>query len=123
MPFPGPVRPSGAPSRPKYGNHRCTCDASGETHAHDSLAERARCFVLTQLEHLDEISHLERHGSWPLLVNDQQVGVYTDDFNYYRGNVLVVEDVKSPATRRETAYRLRRKLFRAVYGFDITEIE
>ncbi len=115
--------PSGAPARPKYGNHRCTCDAGGETHAHDSQAERARCFVLTQLERLGEIRYLERHTAWPLVVNDQRVGRYTDDFNYYRGDVLVVEDVKSPATRKETAYRLRRKLFRAVYGFDVTEVE
>ncbi len=79
--------------------------------------------MLTQLERLGEIRYLERHTAWPLVVNDQRVGRYTDDFNYYRGDVLVVEDVKSPATRKETAYRLRRKLFRAVYGFDVTEVE
>ncbi len=124
IPIPGPERAAAAPSRSKFGNHRCPCDAGGETHAHDSLAERARCFVLTHLERLGEIRDLRRHTIWPLKVNDTYVGRYTDDASYYLPDgTFVVEDVKSAATRKETAYRLRRKLFRAVYGFDVTEVE
>jgi hypothetical protein len=71
-----------------------------------------------------DLRDLRLHTRWPLIVNGVEVGVYTDDASYYRPDgTFVVEDCKSPATRRETAYRLRRKLFRAVYGFDITEVE
>lgn len=34
----------------------------------------------------------------------------------------VVEDVKSPATRRKEIYRLKRKLFEAQYGIQIREV-
>lgn len=103
----------------KYGAHRCVHD----DHTHDSQAERARCFVLQHKARLGEIRDLRLHTRWPLDVNGQRVGFYSDDASYYLADgTFVVEDVKSAATRRETAYRLRRKLFRAVYGFDITEI-
>jgi hypothetical protein len=104
----------------KYGAKRAACG----DHWHPSLAERARCFVLHQRARLGEIRDLRLHTSWPLKVNGVEVGKYTDDASYYLPDgTFVVEDCKSAATRRETAYRLRRKLFRAVYGFDITEVE
>lgn len=103
----------------KYGAKRAQCG----DHWHASLTERARCFVLQHRERVGEIRDLRRHTAWPLKVNGMEVGRYTDDASYYLPDgTFVVEDVKSAATRRETAYRLRRKLFRAVYGFDITEI-
>lgn len=108
----------------KYAAQRCRCDQGDAAHWHDSLAERRRCFVLTQRERLGEIHNLQRHTRWPLDVNGQRVGFYSDDASYYlQDGTFVVEDCKSAPTRRETAYRLRRKLFRAVYGFDITEVE
>lgn len=104
----------------KYGARRCQ---HGD-HWHDSQAERQRCFVLTQLEQLGEIRDLHRHSRWPLEVNGQRVGVYTDDASYYLPDgTFVVEDTKSAATRRTEAYRLRRKMFAAQYGFEITETE
>lgn len=108
----------------KYGNVRCPCEQGGEPHAHDSLAERNRCFVLTYLQRTGEIRDLRRHTTWPLEVNGKRVGVYTDDANYVLPDgTFIIEDVKSPATRRETAYRLRKRVFEAQYGFTITEVE
>lgn len=60
----------------------------------------------------------------------QVVCEYIADFDYLAaqdvlGRVAwstVVEDVKSPATRRKEVYRLKRKLFEAQYGIQIREI-
>jgi hypothetical protein len=118
------LRAAEAQGANKYGARRCPCEQGGAEHWHGSQAERARCFVLTQRERLGEIRNLHRHSRWPLEVNGQRVGVYTDDASYYLPDgTFVVEDVKSPATRRTEAYRLRRKMFAAQYGFEITEVE
>lgn len=52
------------------------------------------------------------------------IGHYTADAKYWdcRTKREVVEDVKSTATRT-TAYRLRRKLMKAIYGIDVVEVE
>lgn len=55
---------------------------------------------------------------------------YIADFEYEQPHprmpttywMKVVEDVKSPATRKKEVYRLKRKLFEAQYGLAITEI-
>src|SRR3990172_3854168 len=46
---------------------------------------------------------------------------YNPDFSY-RKSGLVVEDVKSPVTRKLPAYRLKKKLMLACYGITIVEI-
>lgn len=104
----------------KYGARRCVHD----DHTHDSQAERARCFVLQHRERVGEIRELQRATTYPLIVNGQRVGSYRDDFSYRDlQGALIVEDVKSPATRRETAYRLRKKLVEACLGIKISEVE
>lgn len=108
----------------KYGAKRCPCSQGGEDHWHDSQRERARCYVLHHRQAAGEIGALRLHTRWPLIVRGQLVGYYTDDASYrLPDGTRVVEDVKSPATRKTEAYRLRRKLFRACHGLDITEVE
>lgn len=107
----------------KYHNVRCVCDMGGVAHRHDSLAERRRCVTLHLRQQGGEISELARHTAYPLLVGGQRVAVWTDDFSYLQDGARVVEDVKSPATRRETAYRLRKRLVQACLGIDIQEVE
>lgn len=50
--------------------------------------------------------------------------VYIADFVYFdcRTCECVVEDVKSPITRQNTAYRIKRKLMRYVHGIEIKEV-
>lgn len=52
------------------------------------------------------------------------MGAYVGDFSW-RGPAplaeLVVEDVKSPATRTPV-YRLKRKLVKAIHGIDVQEV-
>ena len=43
---------------------------------------------------------------------DEKAAHYTCDFQYYQDDVLVIEDAKSDATRREKDYVLRRKLMK-----------
>lgn len=46
---------------------------------------------------------------------------YVADFTYYVGNTLVIEDVKSEATRKNDKYQLKKKLM-AEKGLTITEV-
>ena len=46
---------------------------------------------------------------------------YVADFTYMDGNTLVIEDVKSEATRKDKVYQLKKKLM-ADKGFTITEV-
>ena len=43
---------------------------------------------------------------------DEKAAHYTCDFQYYQDGVLVIEDAKSEATRKEKDYVLRRKLMK-----------
>lgn len=46
---------------------------------------------------------------------------YIADFIYYQDGMLIVEDVKSPATKNNAAYKLKKKLM-ADKGFYICEV-
>jgi hypothetical protein len=54
-------------------------------------------------------------------VNGVYIGYYKADFDYYRNNVLVIHDVKSEITRKNSTYRLKKKLIKAIYGIEIKE--
>lgn len=43
------------------------------------------------------------------------------DFSYHENGILVVEDVKSKATKTPL-YQLKKKLVKALYGIDVKEI-
>lgn len=43
---------------------------------------------------------------------EEKAAHYTCDFQYYQDDVLVIEDAKSEATRKEKDYVLRRKLMK-----------
>lgn len=47
---------------------------------------------------------------------------YQADFSYWREGQLVVEDVKSKATKTRV-YGIKKKLMREKYGIEITEVE
>lgn len=89
----------------------------------DSLSESRRYSELKILERVGEISNLAVHPSFPIVVNDKKVCSYIADFAYVDSDGReVVEDVKSPATRKLPAYRLKRKLMIACYGVTISEV-
>lgn len=87
-----------------------------------SKKEARRYGELRLLERAGRITALRTHPTYPLDVNGYPVCKYVADFDYWEGGALVVEDVKSPITRKDSTYRVKNKLFRALYGFEIREV-
>lgn len=108
------------PAKRKYGNKPIEVDNI----LFASRKEARRFADLRLMERAGQIKDLKVHPAFPLDVNGHPVCRYTADFSYVTTatETRVVEDVKSPATRRETAYRIRFRLFRAIHGFEITEV-
>jgi hypothetical protein len=98
----------------KYGATKVTID--GKTF--DSKREYTRYGVLVMKQKAGLISGLQHHPpAYPLEVNGTKIGRYQPDFVYFDNDVghSIVEDVKSPMTKKLEAYRLRIKVFRALY--------
>ena len=47
---------------------------------------------------------------------------YFADFTYLKDEQLIIEDVKSPATRKLPSYRNKKHLMKSVHGIDVREI-
>ena len=83
----------------------------------DSRKEGDRYRDLLLLEAAGEIHCLELQPRYELQAAFNHRGTkyraisYTADFRYWEKGDLVVEDVKSPPTRRKTDYVIRKKLF------------
>lgn len=109
------------PKPSKYRNRKVVVDGI----SFDSVKESKRYLQLKQLESIGHIRDLKLQQLFPLTVNGSKVCAYRADFTYTTSNVkpghevLVVEDVKGFKT---DVYKLKYKLFAAVYGFSITEI-
>ncbi len=99
-----------APRRSKYGNVKTTIDGI----TFHSRKEANRYCELKQWQKTGGISGLVLQPSWDLVVNGKKIGRFTLDFRYEHAGSVVVEDVKSPASKT-TAYKLRKKLFEAIY--------
>ena len=112
--------------RRKYGNQPVTVD--GRTWG--SGDEYERWCELKLLERAGEIEQLVYHPIFSLWVNDHHICKYEADASYlqlgYSGKVrtkeMVVEDVKSPATRKNPTYRLKVKLMLACLGIKVKEV-
>lgn len=88
-----------------------------------SKKEARRYGELKLLERAGQIAGLKVHPAFPLDVKGSPICRYVADFEYYApGNVRVVEDVKSPITRKHPVYRIKAKLFEALMGFPIREV-
>ena len=75
------------------------------------------------MEKAGEIRNLECHPVFPIVIDGVKIGRYTADFAYFTDNERVVEDVKSKATAKGEAYRLRIKVVRVLYpGVDFREV-
>lgn len=112
--------------RSKYG---VKTDAQGKAERtvdgfiFDSLKEANRYRELALLARAFEIRDLEVHVNYPLIVKEQVICIYEADFTYTdKSGHRIVEDVKSPATRRLASYRIKSKLLKALTGIIITEV-
>jgi len=93
-----------------------------------SKREATRYAELTLLQRAGEIHALELQPVFPLVTvcattgEVHQVAVYKADFSYQDSTgCVIVEDVKSPATKKNAVYRLKRKMVEASYGITVTE--
>jgi len=90
----------------------------------DSTKEANRYQELKLLEKADEISELKLHHPFSLEVNGRLICVYEADFVYFEHDRknhsarLVIEDTKGYRTRE---YKIKKKLLKAIYGYDIVE--
>lgn len=82
-----------------------------------SKREAARWSELKLIERTGEICNLERQRRFPIIINGVKIADYVSDFTYTTrsGNCLVIEDVKSPITRKNPLYRLKAKAVAALY--------
>lgn len=102
----------------KYRNVKTVLD--GVTF--DSKKEAARYAHLKLMEKSGVISDLELQPRYPITIGAQKVCTYVADFRYQQDGKTIVEDVKSAYTAKQPVYRLKKKLVKAVYGIDITEV-
>lgn len=102
----------------KYRNVRT--EFNGITY--DSKKEANRAAELRILELGQKINDLKKQVRFALWVNRFLICTYVADFVYTENGKQIVEDVKSPATRKLPVYRLKKKLMRACLGIEIVEV-
>ena len=102
--------------------------AGGKMLKFDSKREAARFSELLAQLHAGEISDLRLQPEFTLIEayttpSGERVRAerYKADFSYRRNGELVVEDVKSPATKTKV-YAIKRKQVLDKYGISITEV-
>lgn len=107
-------------SRPrKYHNAPTVVDG----HRFDSKKEAERYGHLRMMEQAGVICDLMIHEAFPLVIHGIDCGAYISDFTYLtETGERVIEDVKSPATRKLPTYRLKSRMVWALYGLRILEI-
>ncbi len=106
--------------RNKYGAEPCTEDG----HRFASRKERRHYRDLKLRLLAGEIADLAVHPAYDLVVNGEKVGRFTLDFRYrvVATGAVVVVDVKGGRATKTEAYGLRKKLLKALYGLDVTEV-
>ena len=92
-------------SRSKYKNIKTTVD--GITFA--SKKEATRYSQLSAMQGAGKIKGLQLQPRIPLMVNGVKIGHYVGDFRYEQNGIVVLEDVKSTATKTPV-YNLKKKI-------------
>jgi hypothetical protein len=116
----------GAKKPAKYRNTKC----EHEGIKFDSQRERSHWFHLIQQQAAGLISDLRLQVAFVLTERKQRddgtwerASKYVADFTYIRDGKLVVEDVKSEATRKNRAYIQKRKQMLDKHGITVKEIK
>lgn len=115
-----------AKTKPKAPKFRNTPNQVGDE-KYRSIKERKRHDALKLLEKLGQITDLKREV--PFIISPAcrlygKVSIarkYNADFTYYKNGIYIVEDTKSPATRKDKYYILKRHLMKVVHNIEILE--
>lgn len=103
----------------KYRNQPVIIDG----HRFASKLEARRYGELRLLERAGEIRDLRIQPRYDLVVNGVKVGTYVADFAYLdKTGTPVTEDTKSEATARLAVFRLKAKLFRALFRREVVVV-
>ena len=110
----------------KYNNRKVELDGF----TFDSQKEARRYSELKLLVRVGEISELELQKSFVLAEsvkfnNEPRAKPdirYVADFAYMENGVMIVEDVKSKATKSLPVYRMKKHLMKSVHDIEIQEI-
>ena len=122
----------------KYGNHKTTIIFKGKEVTFDSEKEAQRAKHLELLERAGEISDLQIQKEFELIPTFKLNGKtyqsvkYRADFTYYdctndgsicrSTNRWVVEDVKSPITKKNREYVIKKKMMAYFHRIEVKEI-
>jgi hypothetical protein len=102
--------------------HAIKCEIDGYIFA--SKREARRYSELKLLYNAGEIFDLQLQPKFEIKVNKVHIGWYIADFQYEtEDGDVIVEDVKSAATRKIPLYRLKKKLVEALYGIEVIEVK
>lgn len=101
--------------------HPLTPERKGQGLVFDSKKECLRWLELCRLQREGRISHLRRQVRIRCVVNGVLVCAYWADYEYIEAGRRVVEDCKSPMTKRLPVYVLKRQLVFACHGIRIRE--
>lgn len=95
-----------------------------KTGGYDSKKEAARAQELKLMQRSGLISNLIEKPAFELIPKQEgeRAVKYVADFSYAKEGHLVVEDVKSPITRKLPAYIIKRKLMQFVHGIKVAEV-
>ena len=88
----------------------------------DSKKEANRYQELKAMERMRFIAALDCEKNllrYKLFINRVHICDYIPDFRYVQNGLVVVEDVKGVRT---AAYRIKKKLMKAIYGIEIREV-
>lgn len=107
-----------AEKRAKFGNQKTAIDG----YTFDSKKESTRYLELKLWQQSGQIRELRIQPDFPLIVNEVECGSYVADFQYLKDGEMIVEDVKSKATKKLPLYRLKIKLMQAIYQIEVREI-
>jgi hypothetical protein len=87
-----------------------------------SKREAARYAELRLLEKQGLISHLECQPVFRVTINGHPFCRYTGDFAYFEAGERVIEDTKSSGTRKDAAYRLRKRAAEMQFYIKVREV-
>lgn len=112
--------------KPKFGNKKVVLEGA----TFDSRKEARRYRELQILERTGEISELQTQFAFVLAesvkfkseARRKPALRYFADFVYQAKGQLVVEDVKSVATRKKDSYRIKKHLMMSVHGIEVVEV-
>jgi len=110
-------------SRPKYGNVRSVYNGD----VFDSKKEARYARDLDLKKHIvdphERVVKYESQVKYKFVHNNVLICVYKLDFlvTYADGRIEYV-DVKSVATKKDKVYRIKKKMLKAFYDIDITEV-